>query len=53
MCASVDSAFEEDEEGSSSVTDSDLEQELEMSRAEIAQHEYVILGRPLMDLPVF
>lgn len=49
---SDDSAYGE-EEGDTSLSDSDLEQELEMSRAEVAAQEYVVLGRPLVDLPVF
>ena len=53
-CTSIDSAFGEEEEGDmSSLSDSDLDQELETARAEIAKHEYLILGRPCMDLPVF
>ena len=50
VCTSVDSAYgeeEEDEGDVSSISDSDLEQELETAREEIAKHEYLILGRPL------
>lgn len=52
ICASVDSAYSEEEEDGgdlSSISDSELEQQLDTVRAEIAKHEYLILGRPVMD----
>jgi len=54
-CASVDSAYGEgeDEGDMSSLSENELEQELETARAEIAKHEYLVLGQPVIDSPVF
>ena len=52
-CASVDSAYSEGEDEGSMSSESDLEQELEAARAEIAKHEYLVLGQPVIESPVF
>lgn len=52
-CASVDSAYSEGEDEEDTSSESDLGQELETARAEVAKHEYLVFGRPDKDSPVF